>query len=363
MYCWGATQGQRGSTGIGVSNMDGRAPELVIDAEDLSERFVTDDEAARARREGGAAFGDIRSKVTALAMSSATMEMAVATKSGRVRIFKTFVTHEDPPELQNQGISRLAFGAAHACAASDTKMWCWGKNSNGQLASGDLTESDRPREITGFRGSITAISAGSYNTCVSTTEGLFCSGVGMYVGNGAFSNVLSLEQVHGLPAGQPVTSLAVGTIHVCATVGSDVYCWGDNADQATGAPHSSPLTAEDMVTMRPRKVDLGRPALSVTSGVQFSCAAVADGVRCWGDGTHAQLGIANFDPALPLGHTRRSRWSFAQTRVVPGSPTELASLNPRASHVFRHLARENLRADPKRMAERLYREVRNAVSG
>jgi len=57
--------------------------------------------------------------------------------------------------------------------------------------------------------------------------------------------------------------------------------------------------------MAPRKLELGEPAVSVTSGVHFSCAAVADGVRCWGDGTHAQLGIANFDPALPLGHTAK----------------------------------------------------------
>ena len=75
------------------------------------------------------------------------------------------------------GVTAVSAGlGANACAAtSDGAAWCWGGNSSGSLGDGTTTERDRAVQVTEAGGGnlvgVTAISAGTYDTCARTSDG------------------------------------------------------------------------------------------------------------------------------------------------------------------------------------------------
>ena len=68
-------------------------------------------------------------------------------------------------------ITAISADIGYACArTSDGAAWCWGGNSSGSLGDGTTTERDRAVQVTEAGGGnlvgVTAISAGTYDTCV-----------------------------------------------------------------------------------------------------------------------------------------------------------------------------------------------------
>ena len=55
------------------------------------------------------------------------------------------------PVLDITGVSRVAVGANHSCAATQAdELFCWGRNSAGQLGLGNRTSQTRPAPVSGY---------------------------------------------------------------------------------------------------------------------------------------------------------------------------------------------------------------------
>ena len=72
----------------------------------------------------------------------------------------------------------ISAGQAHTCGImSDQSLWCWGDNSNGQLGSGSQTSSSTPVAVTVLGKAWASVSAGSAHACALATDStLWCWG-------------------------------------------------------------------------------------------------------------------------------------------------------------------------------------------
>ncbi|MEM9073372.1 MAG: hypothetical protein AAGE52_33010 [Myxococcota bacterium] len=191
--------------------------------------------------------------------------------------------------------SRVAAGSGPSCRYGvDDRLICWGfnrpQNPLGtpeidvasppgpvQLAGEDWTGAERVESggdnQDGFGGHLCALREGR----------LFCWGRNQQgqIGAGTMSPVSEPFQVPGLPM---IRDFALGGRHTCAiTMDNALYCWGLNDDgqlgDGTGTRRLTPGTP------------LSLEAVRVSAGQAHTCAIDLDGaVHCWGRGDRGQLG-------------------------------------------------------------------------
>jgi alpha-tubulin suppressor-like RCC1 family protein len=245
----------------------------------------------------------------------------------------------------------VSAGGDHACALlPDGTVWCWGRNTTGQLGIGTDTDSLVPQWVRTLPTAID-VSAGHDETCaVDVADQVWCWGANAFgqVGNGTTD---VQEEFPQLVLGVQATQVSVGDGHVCAlTLTDTVDCWGDNnygelgdgstADAATPQPvagltgvtqvaagyfHACALEATGAVwcwgsnsggalgngTKQASDVPVAARtsnAIYVAAGADDSCAIVAGGdLMCWGNNNVGQLGVGNFTdqkvPAQVVGMT------------------------------------------------------------
>ena len=215
-------------------------------------------------------------------------------------------------QLAGKRVTAVSAGFINSCAIADGQLFCWGSNVYGQLGTGASgSPVADPTAVTGLNGkTVTTVSVGSYHVCAVADGAAFCWGRNETgeLGNGAAGPGASSKQpvaVTGLPAGA-VTGITAGATHSCAVVGGEAYCWGDgtNGRLGNGSTNASSL---------PVKVSGldGKAVRSLRAGATHTCA-VADGAAyCWGAGGLGQLGTGSASPSstpvavtgLPAGKT------------------------------------------------------------
>jgi alpha-tubulin suppressor-like RCC1 family protein len=98
------------------------------------------------------------------------------------------------------------------------------------------------------------------------------------LGDGSNKNSNVRVNVRGVQGG---TSIVAGGNHTCLLAGTDVWCWGQNAQGQIGDGTTSDRNL-------PVKVLSG--AADITAGLNYSCAVMLNGkVMCWGDNDQGQL--------------------------------------------------------------------------
>lgn len=177
-------------------------------------------------------------------------------------------------------------------------LWCWGRNSEGQLGNGSTLDSYRPIQVrddvgTGYWSDWTYVTAGQYNVCGIRTNGrLYCWGDGWYGTNGdGTQNNYSLPHETSMDTGSPPgysdwKTVSMGLTTGCGLRGNGtIYCWGANSNYNVGI--NSSVTPQT----RPQRVHDtgGAPTwtdwVEVTSGNNVSCGRRTDGrAYCWGIG-------------------------------------------------------------------------------
>lgn len=124
----------------------------------------------------------------------------------------------------------LANGAAHTCGIdTEAVVWCWGRNSAGQL--GDGTTEDRlvPTPVAADLR-LVSITAGDEHTCGVATDGTaWCWGSGRMGRLGGGGPASSVPVPGGVEGGHRWRSLHAGEEHTCGVdAEGGAWCWGSN---------------------------------------------------------------------------------------------------------------------------------------
>jgi alpha-tubulin suppressor-like RCC1 family protein len=223
-------------------------------------------------------------------------------------------TAPDPqPELATSATAALAFyqltgGYARTCGiTTDSRPYCWGDNSQGELGDGTTTDRAAPVAVVGglrFR----QISAGVTVTCGVTPEfRAYCWGPNDRgeVGDGTTTARLVPTPVGG---GHLFRQLDTGFEHVCGVSYPDnrLYCWGWNRDGQIGngtRTGTAPCYYAPCVIL-PVRVATDLTFRQVTAGHFHTCALSTDGrTFCWGLNSSGQVG----DSSTVFRRTKPSR--------------------------------------------------------
>lgn len=145
-------------------------------------------------------------------------------------------------------------------AAGLGSLWCWGYDR----ASGVISNSVRPRRVSGLPGNVTDVALGKYHACA-------------LVDNNANST------------------------------GGNVFCWGTNrfGQLGQGYCNDSKSGTEDLpVVTTPTRIQGLDRARALIAGVYDTCAVTASHkVFCWGFNRSGQLSVARgaIDPVCSSG--------------------------------------------------------------
>ena len=259
----------------------------------------------------------------------------------------------------------LALGGLHSCVLGAAGgIRCWGRNMDGELGDGTITNRATPVAVSG--GPYLAVSAGNYHTCaITSARRAVCWGrnATRQLGDGSQTNRSQPTPVSGLPE-QDVIAISAGGAGTCAILsGGQAWCWGDNTYGQLGdgstTEHSAPVAVSGLANAQtiaasgshvcatrttgaaacwgwaysgrlgngensvsavyPAPVDL-TTLLATTDetdvGGAFSCARLTTGrVECWGDNQYGQLGngsqVNMSEPILVAGVLDIARISTA----------------------------------------------------
>ena len=101
-------------------------------------------------------------------------------------------------------------------------------------------------------------------------------------------------QVVGLGAGAGVTAIATGQFHSCAALAGGVRCWGDNSlQQLTDGTLTSRLSPV-------QSIPTGSGVTGLSAGGWLTCAIAAGGLNCWGYSNYAAFS-GQSQAVLPVG--------------------------------------------------------------
>jgi alpha-tubulin suppressor-like RCC1 family protein len=203
-------------------------------------------------------------------------------------------------------VASISAGGAHTCAVADARAFCWGNNSAGQLGDGTNAQSPLPVAVTTagvlLGRSVSNIAAGGQHTCAVADSKVFCWGLGTsgQLGNGASSSSSLPTTVASLSG---VTLLDSSANQSCAVVAS-LYCWGTNIGNTpvayTGSIAGRDLTAVSVGTDFGCVAALGSPA---------ACAGDGSGYRLGNGSIAATTSFADVSllgPRCPEGSVRVS---------------------------------------------------------
>ena len=188
--------------------------------------------------------------------------------------------------------TKVVAGTDHACVLTSAgTVWCWGRNGWGQAGVNGSTQWDPVQVAVG--GTVTQLAAGGSNTCaVLSDNSVRCWGQNNFgqlgIGSSDVSAHYTPEVVLGIPASFTVSSIDIGTGHVCASsTTGDAWCWGRFMHGRLGT------TATSNATSAARTGALSGLATDVSAGADHSCVVVGAGLMCFGRNHLSQSGQVN----------------------------------------------------------------------
>jgi alpha-tubulin suppressor-like RCC1 family protein len=199
----------------------------------------------------------------------------------------------------SSGIIELVARGDHTCALTSAGgVMCWGRNSEGELGDGTITDHNAPVNVNGLSSGVIGLALAEYHLCALTSVGgVKCLGANIYgeLGNGTTTNSKTPVNVTGLSSG--VIGLAAGRDHTCAltSVGA-VKCWGYNLYGQLGDSSNTNRNIPVNVS------GLSSGVLGLSLGDTHTCALISGGgVKCWGQNQYGQLGDgSNIDRNTPV---------------------------------------------------------------
>jgi alpha-tubulin suppressor-like RCC1 family protein len=195
----------------------------------------------------------------------------------------------------------ISAGEAHTCGVlADGSLWCWGRNTHGQLGDGTTDSRSRPVRVE-LPGRAVLVAAGGAHTCAGLEDGsLRCWGQNHrgQLGDGSTVQKTTPVTVSGLFG---TVALAAGHAHSCAIdQAGGAWCWGANLRGQLGlgnvpSPEMCEGTFPEPCSLTPQPVADLDDVTAISAGGDadsgHSCAVTGDNVGwCWGDNDDRQLG-------------------------------------------------------------------------
>ncbi len=257
------------------------------------------------------------------------------------------LTNTVVPVSSGESVTDVTVDGA-SCSIANGKLYCWGRNLSGELGIGSTVNQTVPRLVAAtnvgdafYNKRVSAVATGSRHTCAIADSTLYCWGRNSdgELGIGNYNATYTTPQVvGGALSGRKVTKVTVaqGSInnHTCAIADGIAYCWGANGVQQLGQANYisffgnivgiNPVTPDKASRSFPVPVygyhtdtnghdtgsDIyGKKAVDIGTGVGGSCAILDGGVYCWGDLTQIIL------PEYP----RQKTGTLSGKIAMPGS--------------------------------------------
>jgi alpha-tubulin suppressor-like RCC1 family protein len=207
-----------------------------------------------------------------------------------------------PVAVDLREVELVAAGDGHSCAAlTDGGVFCWGENEFGQIGTGTASIGRLPpTEVTAGDASMagvkSALIAGFGHTCALQSIGrLWCWGRNFdgNLGVGDRDHRAAPVRVLFEDGTEPVwTEVSAGNgWHTCGVENGSLYCFGDPADGRLG------IVSPDKVTL-PSPVSLPGARAGVAAGVRHTCAFGEGGTLiCFGTSASGELGVGELAPS------------------------------------------------------------------
>lgn len=138
--------------------------------------------------------------------------------------------------------AQVALGSFHTCVRLVTSgvVKCFGLNDRGQLGQGDNVTRSVPTTVS--LGAASLIASGSYHVCaILTDQKLWCWGLAMH-GQVGIPSPPPIQFVPIKTSDGPVTALTCGSLHTCAIISAQLYCWGTSMHTTIACAHDLELT-------------------------------------------------------------------------------------------------------------------------
>lgn len=198
---------------------------------------------------------------------------------------------------------QIATGSYHSCGlANNGQIYCWGRNSYGQLGNGVLANANLPVLVNdggrGLDGQFIDLSLGGLFSCALTkTHQVYCWGSGSFgqlgTNQATDSSTPVLVSVANLKPDERFWKIQAGESHICGVTNqSQVYCWGRGGDgQLATGDYDNQLQPS---LIKNGEITHNQKIVDVSLGDYHSCVSTnIHQVYCWGLGRNGQLGSKN----------------------------------------------------------------------
>jgi uncharacterized repeat protein (TIGR02543 family) len=224
-------------------------------------------------------------------------------------------------------ITQVSLGENYSSAlTSNGRIFTWGRNSNGQLGDGTISQRTTPTEITASFNlsvgeTITQISLGAFHSSALTSNGrLFTWGLNSngQLGDGTMPSRTTPTEItvrFNLRAGEIITQVSLGSFHSSAITSNGLlFTWGLNSSGQLGDNSTTNRNVPTIITAR-FSLGSGETITQLSLGSFHSSAITSNGrLFTWGRNSNGQLGDGTTtDRTTPTEITERFNLSVGET--------------------------------------------------